>query len=98
LELRHDWMVEYGARRFSTQISDNPISLRAFKWLIRRSERRDEPMSKKQDVLDEVFSLMQHQMQARPDSILAAQEEEYQKRAERLDELLSQLERQITAT
>jgi hypothetical protein len=55
-------------------------------------------MSKKQEVLDEVFSLMQHQMQARPDSILAAQEEEYQKRAERLDELLNQLERQITTT
>jgi len=96
LELRHDWMVGYGARRFSTQISDKLTS--AIKWLIRRSDRRDEPMSKKQDLLDEVFSLLQRQMQARPDSILAAQEEEYKKREERLDELLSQLKRQNTAT
>ena len=96
LELRNDWMVEDGARRFSTQISDNLTS--AIKWLIRRSDRRDESMSKKQDLLDEVFRLMQQQMQARPGSILAAHEQEYKKRAERLDELLSQLKRQNTAT
>jgi hypothetical protein len=48
-------------------------------------------MSKKQDILDEFFALMQQQMQARPDSSPAAHGEECKKRAKRLDELLTRL-------
>ena len=71
----------------------------AFKWLIRRSDRGDESMPKVQDILDEIFSLLQQQMQVRPGgvrprSIPAAQAEEYQKRAARIDQLLSSLSTQ----
>jgi hypothetical protein len=48
-------------------------------------------MSKKLDILDEIFSLMQQQMQARPGSSIPAQTDECKKRAQRLDELLSLL-------
>jgi len=48
-------------------------------------------MPKAQDILDEIFSLLQQQLQVRPDSIPAAQAEEYQKRAERIDQLLSSI-------
>jgi len=84
----------------STQISDKPI-ISALKRLIRRSDqhssgqlvsqRRDEPMSKKRDILDEFFALMQQQMQARPDSISTVYAEECKKRAKRLDELITRL-------
>jgi len=66
----------------------------AFKWLIRRSDGGDESMPKIQDILDETFSLLQQQMQLRPGSIPAAQAEEYQKRAARIDQLLSSLSAQ----
>ena len=66
----------------------------AFKWLIRRSDGGDESMPKIQDILDETFSLLQQQMQVRPGSIPAAQAEEYQKRAARIDQLLSSLSTQ----
>jgi len=45
-------------------------------------------MSKVRDILDEIFSLMEQQMHARPDSISATETEEYKKRAERIDYLL----------
>jgi hypothetical protein len=48
-------------------------------------------MSKKQDILDQFFALMQQQMQARPDSIPSVHAEECKKRAKRLDELLTRL-------
>ena len=48
-------------------------------------------MPKVRDVLDEVFSLMELQMHARPDSISAPETEEYKKRAERIDYLLGYL-------
>jgi hypothetical protein len=51
-------------------------------------------MPKVQDVLDETFSLLQQQMQVRLGSIPAAQTEEYQKRAARIDQLLSSLSTQ----
>ena len=75
-------------------MSDSPISLQPFKWLIRRSDRGDESMPKLQDILDETFSLLQQQMQVRSGSIPAAQAEEYQKRAARIDQLLSSLSSQ----
>jgi hypothetical protein len=87
-------IVEGGAKRFSTQVSDSPISLQPFKWLIRRSDRGDESMPKLQDILDEIFSLLQQQMQVRSGSIPAAQAGEYQKRAARIDQLLNSLSTQ----
>jgi len=51
-------------------------------------------MPKIQDILDETFSLLQQQMQVRLGSIPAAQAEEYQKRAARIDQLLSSLSTQ----
>ena len=66
----------------------------AFKWLIRRSDGGDESMPKIQDILDETFSLLQQQMQVRSGSIPAAQAQEYQKRAVRIDQLLSSLSTQ----
>jgi len=48
-------------------------------------------MPEVRDILDEVFSLMQQQMRARLDSISATETEEYKKRAQRIDHLLSSL-------
>jgi hypothetical protein len=48
-------------------------------------------MAEKKDILDEIFSLMYLQMQARQGSLTAAQAEEYEKRAKRLDQLLKRL-------
>ena len=51
-------------------------------------------MPKIQDILDETFSLLQQQMQVRSGSIPATQGGEYQKRAARIDQLLSSLSTQ----
>jgi len=51
-------------------------------------------MPKLQDILDEIFSLLQQQMQVRSSSIPAAQAGEYQKRAARIDQLLGSLSTQ----
>jgi hypothetical protein len=56
-------------------------------------------MPKVQDILDEIFSLLQQQMQVRPGRVRprstpAAQAGEYHKRAARIDQLLSSLSTQ----
>jgi hypothetical protein len=48
-------------------------------------------MSEKKDILDEIFSLMHLQMQARQDGSTARQAEEYEQRAKRIDRLLNRL-------
>ena len=60
----------------------------------RGSNRRDELMPEIRDILDEVFSLMQQQMRARPDNPPATETEEYKRRAERIEHLLSYLIRE----
>jgi hypothetical protein len=60
----------------------------------RGSNRRDELMPEIRDILDEVFSLMQQQMRARPNNTSATETEEYKRRAERIEHLLGYLIRE----
>lgn len=82
--------VQRTEQRISTQIGQANLTS-ALKRLLHRSDRTDQRMSKKYDILDEIFRLMQQQTQAKADGTPAAQTEEYKKRAERLRELLSRL-------
>jgi hypothetical protein len=47
-------------------------------------------MAGERDLLDEIFSLLQ-QMQTRQDGIADGQAEDYEKRAERIDQLIDRL-------
>jgi len=43
------------------------------------------------DILDEIFSLMHQQMQARQDGITPGQAGDFEKRAKRIDQLMNRL-------
>jgi hypothetical protein len=48
-------------------------------------------MPEKKDLLDEIFSLMHQQMQAKQTDAAAEQSVDYEKRAERIDQLINLL-------
>jgi ATP-dependent protease ClpP protease subunit len=48
-------------------------------------------MAGERDLLDEIFSLLHQQMQTRQDGIADGQAEDYEKRAERIDQLIDRL-------
>jgi hypothetical protein len=48
-------------------------------------------MLKVRDILDEVFGLMEQQMHARQEGISETETEEYKRRADRIERLLSSL-------